>query len=42
MISPILSLVASLYFVQNSCKFTPAGPSAVPTGGAGVAFPASI
>ena len=31
-----------LLFVQNSCKLTPAGPKTVPTGGAGVAFPAGI
>jgi hypothetical protein len=41
-ISPICSLVASLNLVQNSPKLIPAGPSTVPTGGAGVAFPASI
>jgi hypothetical protein len=31
-----------LNLVQNSCKFIPAGPKTVPTGGAGVAFPAGI
>ena len=41
-ISPPLSLVASLNLVQNSCKLIPAGPKTVPTGGAGVAFPAGI
>ena len=34
--------VASLYLVQKSCKLIPAGPNTVPTGGAGVAFPAGI
>src|SRR3977135_2585696 len=32
--------VAALYCLQNSMMFTPCGPSAVPTGGAGVAWPA--
>ena len=40
--SPILSLVASLYLEQNSDKLIPAGPNTVPTGGAGLAFPAGI
>ena len=29
-------------FLQKSMMFSPWGPSAVPTGGAGVAFPAAI
>ena len=33
--------VAALYCLQNSMVWTPCGPSAVPTGGAGVAPPAS-
>ena len=33
--------VAALYCLQNSMVWTPWGPSAVPTGGAGVAEPAS-
>src|SRR5215472_17549750 len=32
--------VAALYCLTNSMMFTPCGPSAVPTGGAGVAWPA--
>src|SRR5690606_10428294 len=32
--------VAALYCLQNSMMLTPCGPSAVPTGGAGVAWPA--
>src|SRR5271163_857864 len=32
--------VAWLYCLQNSMVWTPCGPSAVPTGGAGVAAPA--
>src|SRR5580658_8932641 len=32
--------VAALYCLQNSMVCTPCGPSAVPTGGAGVAAPA--
>src|SRR6202035_4578985 len=32
--------VAWLYCLQNSIVCTPCGPSAVPTGGAGVAWPA--
>src|SRR5579871_5747254 len=34
--------VFALKALQNSMMFTPCGPSAVPTGGAGVAFPAGI
>src|SRR6266496_2355243 len=37
---PDLSSVAALYCLQNSMVWTPWGPRAVPTGGAGVAFPA--
>src|SRR4051812_31146171 len=37
---PALSSVAALYCLQNSMVCTPWGPSAVPTGGAGVALPA--
>src|SRR6202048_1673904 len=40
MIWPTLSSVAALYCLQNSIVWTPWGPSAVPTGGAGVALPA--
>ena len=32
--------VAALYCLQKSMMLTPCGPSAVPTGGAGVAAPA--
>src|SRR5205085_11963098 len=32
--------VAALYCLQKSVMFTPCGPRAVPTGGAGVAWPA--
>src|SRR5579872_4822876 len=44
MISPSWSLadVFALNALQNSMMFTPCGPSAVPTGGAGVALPAGI
>src|SRR5262245_7151141 len=34
--------VFALKFLQKSMILTPCGPSAVPTGGAGVAFPAAI
>src|SRR6266853_3793374 len=37
-----LAEVLALNALQNSIMFTPCGPSAVPTGGAGVAFPAGI
>ena len=37
---PTRSSVAALYCLQNSMVCTPCGPSAVPTGGAGVALPA--
>src|SRR5438132_8574890 len=39
---PIWACVASLYWRQNSMMLTPCWPSAVPTGGAGVACPALI
>src|SRR5438045_2665939 len=44
MIRPSCSLldVFALNALQNSMMLTPCGPSAVPTGGAGVAFPAGI
>src|SRR3984957_14979485 len=44
MIRPSWSLpdVFALNALQNSMMLTPCGPSAVPTGGAGVAFPAGI
>ena len=37
---PDLSAVFSLYDFVNSTMLMPCGPSAVPTGGAGVALPA--
>ena len=37
---PVLSAVFSLYDFVNSMMLMPCGPSAVPTGGAGVALPA--
>src|SRR5215469_5509451 len=44
MIKPSWSFaeVLALNALQNSMMLTPCGPSAVPTGGAGVAFPAGI
>src|SRR6266853_6714072 len=44
MMSPSWSLadVLALNALQNSMMLTPCGPSAVPTGGAGVALPAGI
>src|SRR5438093_10722437 len=42
MISPSSLAVRALKFLQKSMILTPCGPSAVPTGGAGVAFPAAI
>src|SRR4026209_2260097 len=42
MISPSCAAVFALKFLQKSMMFTPCGPSAVPTGGAGVALPAGI
>src|SRR5262245_28964386 len=38
--SPRCDSVAALYALQNSMMFTPCWPSAGPTGGAGVAWPA--
>ncbi len=38
---PRMFSVAWLYCLQNSIVWTPCGPRAVPTGGAGVADPAS-
>src|SRR5690349_1654509 len=37
---PRMDSVWALYALQNSMMFTPCGPRAVPTGGAGVAAPA--
>ena len=42
MICPRLSSVLVLYYLQKSMIATPCGPSAVPTGGAGEAWPAGI
>src|SRR3954469_20065545 len=42
MISPSSFAVFALKFLQKSMMLTPCGPSAVPTGGAGVALPAAI
>src|SRR5262245_37894457 len=42
MMSPSSLAVFALKFLQKSMMFTPCGPSAVPTGGAGVALPAWI
>ena len=42
MISPSSFAVFALKFLQKSMILRPCGPSAVPTGGAGVAFPAAI
>src|SRR6266545_1513397 len=42
MISPSSFAVFALKFLQKSMMFSPCGPSAVPTGGAGVALPAGI
>src|SRR5262245_47759986 len=42
MMSPSSFDVFALKFLQKSMMLTPCGPSAVPTGGAGVAFPAAI
>src|SRR5262245_61536778 len=42
MIRPSSFAVRELKFLQKSMMFTPWGPSAVPTGGAGVALPAAI
>src|SRR5271154_2545625 len=40
MMLPRCDSVAALYCLQKSMMLTPCGPSAVPTGGAGVAAPA--
>src|SRR6187397_2477502 len=42
MMSPSSLAVFALKFLQKSMILTPCGPSAVPTGGAGVALPAAI
>src|SRR4051795_10304162 len=42
MIVPTCDSVAALYCLTKSMIGTPWGPSAVPTGGAGVALPAGI
>src|SRR5437588_12159288 len=42
MIIPTWPAVRSLYSLQNAIMLTPCGPSAVPTGGAGLALPAGI
>src|SRR5438270_12006526 len=42
MIVPRCASVWALYILQKSMMFTPRGPRAVPTGGAGVAAPAGI
>src|ERR1700758_3500366 len=42
MMSPSSLAVFALKFLQKSMMLTPCGPSAVPTGGAGVALPAAI
>src|SRR5258708_6304683 len=42
MIMPTWFAVRSLYSLQNAMMLTPCGPSAVPIGGAGLAFPAGI
>src|SRR5690242_19471103 len=39
---PTCPAVRSLYSLQNAIILTPCGPSAVPIGGAGLAFPAGI
>src|SRR5690625_3552091 len=39
---PRMDSVAALYALQNSMMLTPCAPSAGPTGGAGLAAPASI
>src|SRR6266446_543436 len=40
--SPACFWVAALNSLQNAMMFTPRGPKAVPTGGAGLAWPAGI
>src|SRR5437867_3630215 len=42
MMRPSSFAVLALKFLQKSMMLTPCGPSAVPTGGAGVALPAAI
>src|SRR4051794_18996888 len=42
MMVPTCDSVAALYCLTKSMMPTPCGPSAVPTGGAGVALPAGI
>src|ERR1700694_458561 len=42
MMLPACAAVRSLYALVNSMMLMPCGPRAVPTGGAGVAFPAGI
>src|SRR6187397_835269 len=42
MMRPSSFAVFALKFLQKSMMFRPCGPSAVPTGGAGVALPAAI
>src|SRR5687768_7082943 len=42
MMRPSSLFVFALKFLQKSMMLTPCGPSAVPTGGAGVALPAAI
>src|SRR5205807_10658781 len=42
MMVPRCASVEALYCLQKSMMFTPWGPRAVPTGGAGVAAPAGI
>ena len=42
MMRPSSFAVRALNAFTKSMMFTPCGPSAVPTGGAGVAFPAGI
>jgi len=42
MIRPSSFAVLALKALTKSMMFTPCGPSAVPTGGAGVALPAGI
>ena len=41
-IAPYIDAVLSLYSLTNPIMLTPCCPNAGPTGGAGVAFPASI
>ena len=41
-IFPVCDAVFALYYLTKPMILTPCGPNAVPTGGAGVALPASI